>query len=163
MEIKKKIIERQKEILSALVEYEESVAVLYHAYAKNFKEEFQFWESLSDAEKVHASLLRVFLNQVTSGSIFRNLGRFKVDDIQKMIQQNRKRVADVQKQSLSLFDALGIALEIESSIIEAHFYDIVESDMAGYRQIAKKLSIETSQHRKMIKQKIIELNFGEKE
>jgi hypothetical protein len=158
VEIKKKIMERQQEILCALIEYEESIAILYHAYAEAFQEEFQFWESLSNEEKVHASLLRVFLNQVTSGSIFRNLGRFKVDEVRKMIQQNRVRTADAQKQSISLFDALGVALEIEHSIVEAHFYDIVDSDIVGYRKIAKKLLIETIHHRKMIEQKITELN-----
>jgi len=151
MEVKNKIIEAQRKIIDALAGCENNIGLLYEKYASRFPEMKQQWSSLSKAEKMHANLLKTMHRILDKGSVFYNLGKFSDVAIQPMITIINSALKEADAPDLTSDDAITAALKIESSIMDAHFYDIVASDAPEFRIIAERLSGETKQHAELIR------------
>jgi len=158
MEIKKKIFEHQMTIIQLLAQYEKTIGMLYQLYSEKFPNETAFWKNLSEAEEHHAFLLEMLASKMASRHLFYNLGEFDPKRIRKKIALLEEKIETVKKSSPEEFgfeDAMKDALETEASILEAHFYDIVESDMKEFQVVADILKKETRLHAKQIEDKMV--------
>ena len=152
MDTKTKIIESQNKILDALSACETSIGLLYDKYAKRFFGTSTFWTALAEAERTHAHLLDTMHRFLDKGCLFYNLGKLNADEIKPIMTFIEESLKEADDKSLTLKNALSNALRIESSLLDAHFYDIVKSDASEFAIIAQRLSSETSKHLDSIRQ-----------
>ena len=159
MDIKTQVIQRQTQILDNLARCEERISKLYALYARAFPEQVEFWENLSEIEKRHASSLRELHDQQKTGVIFCNIGRFDSEKIESFLEEIGDAITLIKKKSISPLEGIQTALSIESSVLDAHFYDIVRSDSNEYKSVAEQLSKDTHDHVKMVRDKFIEMQL----
>ncbi len=157
MNAKEKIIEIQSAIIDNLVLCEEAISTLYSVYAMSIPEMEEFWQDLSKKEKIHADLLRSMHKQLAKGNIFQNIGRFESTNTDAFLQKMNDSISDAKENPISQETAIKTALGIESSVLDAHFYDIVNSDASEYRIIADRLSTDTHEHVKVVQDKLREI------
>lgn len=151
MDVKDKIIESQRKIIDDLAECEESISLLYQKYAARFPAMRSQWESLVEAEHTHAKLLKSMHRILDKGSIFFNIGKFNKDMMEPVHKVIEDALAAAEKPDLTQQDATKSALSIESSLLDAHFYDKVTSDAPEFKIIAERLSKETKKHVEVIR------------
>lgn len=146
MDIKVKVINAQRKIIDSLAACEIRIGALYEKYAALFPEMNAKWLSLADTERVHSDLLKTLHRILDKGNTFYNLGRFTEQAIQPMVSLIDNSHKDADRMKLSSIEAITTALQIESSILNSHFYDVVASDAPEFRIIAARLAADTKQH-----------------
>ncbi len=158
MNLKSKIQQAQRHLIDQLVKYESSIAELYFAFSQAYPEKVNFWLKISEAEKEHARLLQSLNTVMDQGYLFFNLNRFDQGTIDAQIKRVTKETAAVKEAPPSLLQAMAIALSIEASIVDAHFYDTVTSDCPEFKTMADHLARETQQHIKMFQDVFAQLD-----
>jgi len=160
MDVKNKIVQSQKKIIDALSGCESNISLLYAKYAVKFPEMQKQWSDLSKAEKMHANLLQTMHRILDRGIIFLNLGKFSDEAIQPMVALIEDSIKKADAPTLSRNDAISTALRIESSIMDSHFYDIVNSDAPEFKIIAERLSADTKKHVDMVRNNLEQYTKG---
>lgn len=155
MDIKTKVREAQRLTIDHLAQYETEIAELYAAYGNTFSETADFWRMLSNEERAHARLLKSMHKLLNKGYIFYNLGRFDRQTINALITKVKTELAEVKEKPISVLRAITVALTIETSIMDAHFYEIVTSDAPEFKIIADHLSKATKQHIEQIQEQLM--------
>ena len=156
-DIKNKVIQAQKEIINQLVDCETSIEELYTLYSESIPELHDFFHDLAIKEKMHAALLKSMHRYLQKGELFHNIGRFKTESIKGFMDNVNEAIKHARKFSVRPEYAIETALSIESSFVDAHFYDIVESDAPEFQHVAKRLSKDTKEHVKSVQKKLIDL------
>ena len=151
-DINASIKEAQTKILNSLVEGELAIAELYQIYSGQDQQLRTFWAELSQEEKMHAGVLKGLLKVLDQGHIFLGIGRFLKEDVAGFLESVGREVTEVQNGNYSRHRAIRHALQIESSLLDAHFYDVVKSDSPEYQHIAEKLAGDTQKHIERIQQ-----------
>ena len=136
----------QGTVLGTVIAVEEAAADLYTAYAKYIPEEAALWEKMAADEEHHASSLHGLEALLERGDLFRNMGRFRVEEMQEMIERMNNAATKANSLKLTQARALTTALGIEKTIAETRFYEIVESDAPEYREVARRLTNLTRGH-----------------
>lgn len=157
MSTRDKIIKAQMGIIDRLADCEKAISRLYARYAIFIPGMMNFWQELSTQEEAHALLIRSMHTQLEQGAIFQNIGRFdsgKTDTFFHKINEARKYA---EESPPTPREAIETAIGIESSILDAHFYDIVKSDDAVYRIIAHRLSGDTRTHVSLVQNQLMEI------
>lgn len=157
MDTKDKIINAQKEILDKLAICEEAIATLYATYSRTIPEMNDFWLDLSKKETAHARLLKTMHKQLDAGNIFQNIGRFSLASLNDFLTKITAANNLAENNKVTSLHAIETALSIETSVLDAHFYDIVKSDSAEFKVIADRLSSDTHDHAKSVQEKLIEI------
>jgi len=151
MDTRTKIIESQKRIIDNLAECETLIGQLYGAYAGRFPAMKEFWTKLSKTEASHARLLRTMHRILDKGSLFYNLGKFDDKEIQHVKAITSEGLQHAIDRAFTPKKALSTALAIESSLLDAHFYDVVKSEASEFKIIAQRLSSDTRKHLESIR------------
>lgn len=151
MEIKSQVIEQQRILLALLTAYERSIADLYEAYAGAFDELSDFWQRLSLDEKKHAAFLDTLTDFLDKGKVF--FGLAECD--QKALKASRKTVREERTAmatgTVSLRHALRVTFEIETLLVDAHFYSDVKSEAESFELIAAHLAKDEQEHLELVK------------
>ena len=155
MDIKTQILEAQKLIVDNLAQCEESIAELYAAYGNSFPEMMDFWQTLSNDETAHAHLLKTLHKQLEQGYIFNNIGRFDKPAIDAFITKSKSELAVLKEKPVSVSHAITLALSMEASLVEGHFYEIVTSDAPEYQIIADYLTKATNFQIELIRKQFL--------
>ncbi len=150
MDIKEKVIESQRKIIDDLAECEVHVGMLYDKYAAIFPAMKTEWSGLATAEKTHADMLKSMHRILDKKSLFFNLGKFGKEATSQLLDFINEAIKSADKPGFTMQDAVNAALKIETSIIDAHFYDIVTSDAPEFKIIADRLTADTKKHIKAI-------------
>jgi hypothetical protein len=150
MNVQNRVIQAQTKIINDLALCEEAISDLYFTYSRVFPDSQEFWKDLSQKEIGHANILRSMHKQLVKGNLFRNMGRFNPAEIGFFIDRLNDVNVYAKENSITQEEAVLTALSIESSILDAHFYDIVQSDADEYRIIASRLSADTHDHVKAV-------------
>ena len=101
---------------------------------------------LAEAEKSHYNLLKTMHSILDKGSVFINLGRFGGEALEAMIGSVDEAIKKADEDSFERSDAVAVALKIETSLIDSHFYDVVSTDAPEFKIIAGRLSSEIKKH-----------------
>ena len=150
MDIQARVREAQGKIIDQLAQCEASIAELYATYGRALPEMGDVWQKLSAEEDSHARLLKSMHAQLDNGNIFYNLGRFDKQATDALIAKVTAESAAAKKAPVSAVRAITVALSIETSILEAHFYEIVTSDAPEFTVIAEHLSKATKRHVELV-------------
>lgn len=147
MDIKDKTLLAQREILQGLISLELAISAIYEVFSKKFPEHSAFWFKLAKDEKRHAAFLKGVQKQtLDQGYLLENIGGFSSCSAKDVIVFIENESAKANKLGYTLNDAVKCAVNIESSLIDARFYDTVSSKAPGYKSMANILLKETNKH-----------------
>lgn len=136
----------QADIITRLASCEQAISTLYAFFGHYFPDENNYWASLAKEEQNHAAYLNALLNILEKGYLFKNIGRFDAQAIQAIIDIATAAISKTREKGMTTNEAAALALQIESSLLDSGFYNIVETDAPEYRMIAKTLSKDTRRH-----------------
>jgi hypothetical protein len=139
--------------LELLIENEELVSKLYFTYAQRFNEEKKFWLQKSAEEKTHAELLTGVLSVAQELPAFFQEGRFSLETIE--ITTSMVNTALEKSARCTLKEALAAAREVENSLIERYFFQVMSGDSALVRNVFTKIEEDTRRHREEIQELLL--------
>ncbi len=142
-------------ILHAMVQAELAVSELYRACDALWKEDGPFWAGLQKQEVQHAQNIRKMMEIVSrKADRFTQNPSFNLTAVEHFTAYVKEVTEKLRKRSLNKKEALFILRDIEQSVIESHYQDVVKTDDAEYRTLAKQIAWETYEHRSALDRKI---------
>ena len=133
-------------ITESLAEIEKGVGSLYEAYGHQFPAHQPFWQELANEEKEHAAWLEKLAVLVTQGKATINEQRFNRIAARSFLNYLKEETAKVARQEITLLNAAVVALYLEESIIERHYYEVMAGDDPELRKTFDNLEKATRGH-----------------
>jgi hypothetical protein len=143
-----------------MARHEEIIGALYVEYARMFPDYADFWEMLACEEQGHATLIRELFTLAEDGTIIFSDSRFNVKAIETSIRFINTLIAEAANEVIEPLRAFSLAFDLENSMLEKSFLDIYESDDQEIRRVLQILQDGTTQHRKMIGEKLEQVKKG---
>jgi hypothetical protein len=134
------------EFVRSLILMEEGLSQLYKIFSQCFPEMRDFWTILSAEEAAHAEWVRILEAKVREGEAqFSDRGA-SLDLLLVEVRKLEQRIGAVEEKSCSLMDALSMAKEFESSMIERDFFKYFEGESKQVEDTLSRLSAQTREH-----------------
>jgi hypothetical protein len=143
--------DNDRRMLRMLAQNEETIAELYRVYAEQFPRQRAFWSTLAAEEMGHSRLIR---NLPSSSDISVRVATTRFDPavLQVSLDHLREKLAQARGGKLTLKEAMTIALEIETGMVERGFFKVFEGDTPELRRILAALEVETRRHTDKIRE-----------
>jgi len=138
--------ETQFEVIKLLAEHEKAISQLYKEYARKFPEQKDFWLKIAEEEIEHASWIFKLRSQAEKGSLYFKEGRFKTEAIKTSLEYVKSQIAEAQNKKISAKNALSVARDLESGLIEKKFFEVFEPDCREIKQVLLDLAAATREH-----------------
>ena len=141
--------------LRLISEGEHHVSEFYGLCGEAFPEDGDFWRNLSSSEKAHSAVALKMAELVEKEPNKFKPGRsFNPASIRLFGMYLGELVENVRAGKMPKHELLSVALDIEGSIIELNYGDIVETEVPEYLALAHKLTNETDGHKLKIEEKM---------
>ncbi|MFC1805145.1 hypothetical protein ACFLZ3_04905 [Candidatus Omnitrophota bacterium] len=138
--------EYQSKVISVLIQQEEIMSQLYKVYAENFHDYKDFFQCMAKDEINHANQIRMLDSKLKQGSAYFNKDRFNIEAIKSSIKFLNKTLSEAKEKILSLANAVSIAKDFETSIIEKKYFQVFEGDTLELKQTLLKLEEQQKIH-----------------
>ena len=135
--------EKQDEMLDLMCKNEEKVSELYMIYASKFPEYSDFWSGLAEEELGHSGVIRTLKY---SDQVMFKEGRFEKNLIQISLKYMEDKIVEANTQNMTIADALSVAVELETNMIEQKFFVIFEGDFSELVEVFQNLEKATQDH-----------------
>ncbi len=143
------------DVLKALEEAELAVGELYRTCAHVWEEDKVFWLKIEAEEMKHArginKLADILHNKTEQFEVGRSFNPVAINTFIKGIQANIKRL---QSGGIPKNNMLFIARDIEQSIIEFRYAEVVKTNDVQYNTLVEKIVSDTVSHKTRIDEKI---------
>jgi len=142
-------------IVESMIQFELSLSDFYAKCAETWNEERTFWRILASEEVRHAENIQKMLDIITHKPERFEIGRpfnlIALNTARAGITENMKRLS---KREISHEKILIMARDIEQSILESHYAEIVKTTDVEYQTLMRDILSETYKHKKIIQDKI---------
>jgi len=155
-----KKISRQTEMVSLLIRNELALGGLYSFYSQKFPKLKGFWDKLVIDEKNHAAWIQNLYERVGEGSVFLNEDRFNLAALSTFNKKVLKEIDRVKNEEMTSIEALAMAVDMETALIESKFFECFEHDSVEVKQVLNKLMEETRKHTRYVEAKLKEEKRG---
>ena len=140
----------QLEALGVLAAHEAAMADFYSALAARFPERTDLFSTLASAERDHARRITDFAALVSAGKVRADPSRFPAAALFASLDYIREEVGRAEAPGMTLSEALFVAHELEETLIESRYYEVVEGDSAELKELVERLSRELAEHRAVL-------------
>jgi hypothetical protein len=147
------------EVFNILANIELAFAELYEACGKFWDPDAKFWLSIARDERGHVEYIKKMSqiiaqapDQFTLEKPFKPIALQTAGRTAKIITQK------VNSGQITQEEIFNITVDIEKSVIEAKYNEILKTENILYRDLADKLVSESYQHKDMIQQRQNEVN-----
>jgi hypothetical protein len=146
------------EVLEAIMQYELLLSDFYKCCADVWTEDEELWKNLSLAEIRHGNNIQkmkdIIVKKQGSFTTARPFNLIALNTVSAGLKDNIRRLTlgDISREK-----ALIIARNIEQSIIESNYVEIVKTDDIEYNTLMKDILSQTHEHKKIIQEKIEEI------
>ena len=140
------LTETQLKVIKLLAEHEKAISQLYREYARKFPVQKDFWSKIAAEEIEHASWIFKLRSQAEKGSLYFKEGRFKIEAIKTSLEYVKSQITEAQNNKISAKNALSVARDLESGLIEKKFFEIFEPDCREIKQVLLDLAAATREH-----------------
>ena len=147
----KSVAKEAELLLAVLMEHEEWLAELYRAYGERFGEHLDFWMELSHEETYHANWLYDLQHQIADCPDAMVVERFPVTAVETSIKYVKRQIEKAGKPEFKHANALSIALDLETALIENKFFEVLDGDHLRVKQVLQLLKQDTREHIEMIR------------
>lgn len=149
------------EVMTMMADTERLIAELYRNCAKQWEEDREFWlETVAEEEK-HAQNIELMQRIVTEKperfEIGRPFNKMAINTIRAGLKTQLERIKSGQ---FTREQILNVARDIEGSLIEKSYGDIVRTNDVEYRTLVKEIVTDTMNHKKYIEERIQAIKAG---
>ncbi|OQA34946.1 MAG: hypothetical protein BWY57_00096 [Betaproteobacteria bacterium ADurb.Bin341] len=143
------------EIMEEMVGLERALADLYQTCSEAFPEDTQFWLAIKHQEKHHAESIRKMAALVLAYPHEFALGRtFNATAIHTVKHGIIEHIDALKQHQIPRIKMLIIARDIENSVIEAHYRDLVKTSNIEFNNLVDQIDTQTMQHKNLLIKKI---------
>ncbi len=136
-------------VIRELAALETVLASLYQACAERFAEDAGFWTSVRHEEEGHAATLESLATLIAAHPERFRTGRvFRPAAIRTVIAGVERTIQELRGGRIGRRRALTAARDLENSLLEARYGDVVTTDDPEYRKAVSQIEGETQQHRR---------------
>jgi len=136
----------QTDILDLVKQHEESLALLYSAYADRFPEHGAFWGRLADEETQHAAWVDYLRERLRDDEFGRIVNRFPRPAIEHSIAYVNRLIEEARHGETTDIRAMANALDLEQALIESRYFECVEGDSPELKHTLSLLADSTHEH-----------------
>lgn len=140
------------DVLGLLIKHELALKELYEIFATMLKNHEGFWQNLAADEKRHAEWIVELQSNPITGKWYDS--QFTPQAIETSIGYVKKQTAKAKAINFSSLEALSIARDLESALLERHFYNLTKSAPRETWSVLVKLTDETERHLKIVVQEL---------
>lgn len=138
---------------------EDTVAAIYERFMQLFPQEKDFWEDLYKDERDHIS----FLMEAAEGGRFNEMQPDNLGFSMSQLDRTRTFIENIsnniKSNSVSLQDALNMALQIEEAVVEAFTHELIACLSPSDNTTFLQMLMEEKTHIAKIKNMMIEKGF----
>ncbi len=151
------VLQNVLETLHTMREVELAIGRFYRGCAGCWKEDEAFWLNLEGAEIRHADWIEQMAQMIRQEpGRFQTHRPFSITAIRTMISGVEQNIAHLEKGQLDRCKAFILARDIEASIIEKAYHEIVKTDLPLYLTLVRRVVSETVSHKAAIEEKLRE-------
>jgi hypothetical protein len=132
-----------------MVEHELAIKRLYEVFVDAFPACRELWKRLVDEEQHHADLL-VSLQSTSPHQTLEVLSRFKAPPIRVSIGFVEEQTAKARDGRLGLVEALSLARDLESALLESHFGKLALAAPIEIQPVLMEIAQDTDRHQQEI-------------
>jgi len=144
-------------MVQLMAETEITIAEFYDTCARVWKEDADFWKAIAHEERKHADNLYRMKNIILQKPERFEKGRIfnpaAIKTTISYIQNNRQKI---EQGAIEKNKALFIARDIEQSLMEQKYPDILKTDDIEYRSLIEEIHSQTVSHKNHFDNKIAE-------
>lgn len=140
----------EPDILLMLIQHEKVIGELYDAFALTFSEQTGFWKSLAADEKNHADQLSGLRSNSSTATWLLYSSQLRAQALQTSIGYIESQIDRVRGGNFTLIQALSVAKDLESSLLERQFSRLRDTAPIEIRPVIKALADETERHLKRV-------------
>lgn len=143
--------------VDALVQVEKTVGEFYGSCSEVFAQDSDFWLGLARDEFLHADVLaKLHERIIREPHRFRRGELFPITTLRAFVSQVHSEHEKLIAGTLTMYDALVAAYQIERTIIEQKYLEAIRTEKPEYLEALDILAEETAAHRDRIKMKLDE-------
>ena len=137
--------QENKDILKMMVDNETAISEIYRIYAQRYKKQEKFWNDLAREEIQHARLIEK-LSKSKDVSISNIKERFTPEVFKISFRYLEEKREQAAKETLSFKEALSIALDIETGMLERGYLSVFQGDSPKFQMMLETLDMATQEH-----------------
>jgi len=142
-------------MIELMVEAEKTAGDFYKDCAERFEDDSDFWMSLANDEFLHAEVLAKLSKMIRRKPHEFQPGNLPDhSELENFISLMRSHRDKLEKGTWAIVDALMAASDIEATVIEANYTEILKTGNPAYLEALDNLSKATVGHKGKIKKKI---------
>ncbi|NLT22344.1 MAG: hypothetical protein GXX82_04790 [Syntrophorhabdus sp.] len=146
-------------VLSFMAEAESALAELYHVCGEAWQDTRAFWSGIEEEENRHARNIERMKDIITQKPERFERGRpFNIVAVQTFVKGIRGNTEKVRTGALQRRNALFLARDLEQSIMEQRYGEIVKTGDTEYLGLMKEIISDTVTHKARIDAEIKNLN-----
>lgn len=138
--------------LDLLKEHEKVIARLYSAYAERFPQEREFWQGLSEEERLHAGWLESLQSDIANDPRGLIVNRYPQAAVEHSIRYINKLINHAVDPNLTRVKALSAAMDIENALLENRYFEVFASDNPAIQRTLECLDRGTRVHLQRVRQ-----------
>ncbi len=147
------------EVMEEMVSLELALANLYQTCGEAFPEDLHFWLAIKHQEELHADSIRKMIVLVSARPQDFAPGRaFNATAIRTIKNGILEHVEALKRRQISRIHMLMIARDIEGSVLEAHYRDIVKTANVQFVELIDRVDHQTMEHKNLLIKKIALVN-----
>jgi len=129
-----------------LQEIESTIGRMYRVFAEKFPAQRDLWLQIAEEEDLHAQWAQTLADDASRGAIKLKRSRLDVGSIQLFRVHARNLLYRAENEELSVSQAMDMALDLETSLLERRFYDIFDGDSEALRKVFSDMRAQTQDH-----------------
>jgi len=143
------------DVMDDMAKLELALAEMYQACSEQFPDDKNFWLAIGRQEKLHAKFIRQLAEQIASHPEEFRFGRsFNSTAVKTILTSVIGYIDQVRKGQFERQRALFIARDIENSVLEAKYREIVSTDNIEFRKIIDRIGADTLAHKNLFAAKV---------
>jgi hypothetical protein len=117
--------EQHVRVLELLGKIVDAVARLFEAYSRAFPEHTDFWFGMAMEEVDHSNLVHECIGGLKRGRLHVSTEGFDTEAMQALLDRVESELERARRGPIELRDALRIALDIQKTVIEGEYLDLL--------------------------------------
>jgi hypothetical protein len=137
-------------VMNDMANLELALAALYQACGERYPENGDFWLTIQRQEELHAQSIKGLADLVSTHPEEFKCGRpFNSAAIKTILSSVASHTDRVRKGQLSRQRALFLSRDIENSVLEANYGDVVSTDNVEFRRTIDRIREDTLAHKSL--------------
>jgi len=152
-------LEKLQGTLKILINLELTMGEFYKTCSTIWPEDENFWKGIGEQELQHAQYLQKMSDMISTSPDKFVLGRtFNPLAINTVVSGIKENIELIKSNALTKVKTLYVARDMEESALESRLDEIVKTEDLGFLEFARKIHLQTQQHKESFNNKISALH-----